>query len=393
MKALQICNKSPYPAKEGGPIAMNAITQMLQQQGYEVKILAINTPKYAVATEEVDADYQLQTAIEWIWVDNRVKMRSALISLLKNSSYHVERFKSKEFAEKIRSVLSEETFDIVVLETVYLSVYIDVIRNCFSGRLVLRAHNVEHLIWERIAKNTFFGLKKLYLSILARQLRAFEKSVIPRYDEIWCISAQDMQWFENQNRNKLVKLVPFGIKSENISNKPIHYQCNNLFFLGSMDWYPNKEGIVWFLDNVWNTLLEKYPDLRFRIAGRNIPPHWKQLNYQGVEIVGEVASAADFLEENGVMVVPLWSGSGVRIKIIEAMAAGKVIITTTIGLEGIGAIHKKNVLLADTVNEFVDAVTFCLQQPAQCQAIAENARQFILENHTITPSFPSNSGQ
>ena len=383
MKALQICNKSPYPAKEGGPIAMNAITQLLQKQGYEVKILAINTPKYFVSTDEVDADYQQQTAIEWIWVDNRLNVCSAALSLLRNSSYHVDRFKSKQFAAKISEILSAETFDLVILETVYLSVYVDVIRKYFSGRLVLRAHNIEHLIWERIAKNTFFGLKKLYLSLLAKQLRTFEKSVLSRYDEIWCISSQDMQWFENQHPNKLVKLVSFAIKNENIPNKPIHYQCNNLFSLGSMDWYPNKEGIVWFLDTVWHAIHQKYPDLTFKIAGRNIPPHWKQLNYKGVEIVGEVENAADFLEENGVLVVPLWSGSGVRIKIIEAMAAGKVIITTTIGLEGINAIHKKHVLLADTVNEFVDAVTFCLQQPQQCQTIAENARQFIREKHSF----------
>ena len=384
MKALQICNKSPYPAKEGGPIAMNAVTQMLQTQGYDVKILAVNTPKYFVSAEEVDAQYQQQTAIEWVWIDNRITVRSAVKSLLKNFSYHVERFKSKKMEEKISGILSEETFDIVVLETVYMSVYVDVIRKYFSGRLILRSHNVEHLIWERIAKNTFFGLKKLYLSLLARQLKSFETSVISRYDEIWCISAQDMQWFENQQKNKLVKLVPFCIKSQNISAKPIHYQCNNLFFLGSMDWYPNKEGIVWFLDRVWSAVRQKHPDLTFRIAGRNIPTHWKQLNYSGVEIVGEVENAVDFLEENGVLVVPLWSGSGVRIKIIEAMAAGKVIITTSIGLEGIAAMHKKHVLLADTVNEFVDAVTFCLQQPQRCQEIAENARQFIREKHSFS---------
>jgi len=295
----------------------------------------------------------------------------------------VARFKSKQFAEKIREILSKETFDLVILETVYLSVYIDVIRKYFAGKLILRAHNVEHLIWERIAKNTSFGLKKLYLSILARQLKIFEKSVISQYDEIWCISAQDMQWFENQHKDNLVKLLPFGIKSEQIPNKPIHYQCNNLFFLGSMDWYPNQEGIVWFLDTVWNTLHQKYPDLTFKIAGRNIPSHWKRFDYRGVEIAGEVKNAADFLEENGVLVVPLWSGSGVRIKIIEAMAAGKVVITTTIGLEGINAIDKEHILLADTMNEFIDAVTFCLQQPEQCQVIAENARRFILENHSF----------
>lgn len=362
---------------------MHAITQLLQKQGFEVKILAINTPKYFVFAQEVADEYRQKTAIEWVWVDNRVKVRSAVASLLKNSSYHVDRFKSKAFEEKIIEILSQETFDLVVLETVYLSVYVDVIRKHFAGRLILRAHNIEHLIWERIAENTRFGLKKRYLSLLAKQLKSFEKSVLSRYDEIWCISAKDTQWFENQNSNSLVKFVPFGIESGKISQKAIRYQCNNLFFLGSMDWYPNQEGVLWFLNNVWSAVHQQHPDLTFRIAGRNIPPNWQQLDYKGVEIVGEVENAADFLEENGVLVVPLWSGSGVRIKIIEAMAMGKVIITTTIGLEGINAVHKKHILIADTVNEFVDAVGFCRQFPEQCREIGENARLYILENHVI----------
>jgi glycosyltransferase involved in cell wall biosynthesis len=310
-------------------------------------------------------------------------MFAALKFLLKNFSYHVARFKSKAFEEKLIEILSNEKFDVIILETVYLSLYADIIRKYSAAKLILRAHNVEHTIWKRIAENASFGLKKLYLSILAKQLKTFEKSVISKYDSVWCISNQDAKWFKDQNNSVFITEVPFGIDIQKIPQKATEFYLNNLFSLGSMDWYPNREGIVWFLDNVWSEIHQKYPNLLFKIAGRNTPEHWKQLNYEGVEIIGEVENAIDFLLENGVLIVPLWSGSGVRIKIIEAMAVGKVVITTTIGLDGINAENKKHILVADTAEEFVNAVSFCLENPQKCQGIGENAQKFITENHNI----------
>ncbi|MDR2406968.1 MAG: glycosyltransferase family 4 protein [Bacteroidales bacterium] len=380
MRILQFCNKSPYPPKEGGPIAMNALTQLLIKQGHQVKVLAINTPKYTVHTENIDQLYAQKTEIELVWVDTRFRLWGALKSLLRNTSYHVNRFQSEQLAQKLKELLLKEDFDIVILETVYLSDYVRLIRKYSSAKIILRAHNVEHLIWKQIAKNTHQRIKKWYLSLLAKQLEQFEENAIPFFDVIFCISSTDSLWFYEQNKDIPVRVVPFGVDiDEPLQDLPFRH--DNLFSIASMDWYPNLEGIQWFLDNVWKKVHCLYPELVFRIAGRNMPVSLKRLQIQNVEVVGEVVDAKLFMQENGILTVPLWSGSGVRIKIIEAMSIGKVVITTSIGLEGIMAIDKEHVLIANTPQMFVEAVKFCMENPFACEQIGKNARQLIKEKH------------
>jgi len=381
MQVLQICNKSPYPSKEGGPIAMNAVTNMLLKQGHSVKILAINTHKYWVNPNNIDETYRKKTNIELIWVNTRFRILFAVLSLLKNTSYHVDRFKSKKLQSRLKELLLENNFDIIIMETVYLTVYADIIRKYSSAKLILRSHNVEHAIWEQIAKNTPKGLKKIYLSLLAKQLKKFEKNAVNLFDAVLCISKTDKLWFSAQNNNAIVETIPFGIDIEDFSHNTCTFKCNNLFSIASMDWYPNIEGIEWFLNNVWSKIHNLYPELVFKIAGRNMPDNLKNIKLQNIDIVGEVDDAKQFMLDNGVLVVPLWSGSGVRIKIIEAMSIGKVVITTSIGLEGISAKDKQHILIADTVNAFVEAVKFCMENAVICEQIGKNAQQFIRENH------------
>jgi glycosyltransferase involved in cell wall biosynthesis len=283
--------------------------------------------------------------------------------------------------QKLKHLLLGEDFDVVILETVYMAVYVDVIRKYSSAKIILRPHNVEHLIWKQIAENNHRGFKKLYLSILAKQLERFESSVISSFDSVLCISPTDSLWFRKQNNDIPIKVIPFGVDiDESLQNTP-SFRCNNLFSIASMDWYPNLEGIEWFLDNVWKKVYFLYPNLVFKIAGRNIPDNLKRIGMQNVEVVGEVADAKLFMRENGILIVPLWSGSGIRIKIIEAMSIGKVVITTSIGLEGIVAKDREEVLIANTVQEFIKAITFCIENPATCEQIGKNARQLIKEYH------------
>ena len=191
MRILQLCNKSPYPAKEGGPIAMNAITQMLLCEGHEVKIIAVNTPKYNIDIHTIDPAYRQATRIELVEVNTQLSIAGALKSLFTNVSYHVERFKSKRLEQKLIDVLSKENIDVVIFETIYLAIYADIIRKYSRAKLILRAHNIEHTVWRRIALNTSFGLKKMYLSLLAKQLKTFEQKAIHGFDEIGRASCRE----------------------------------------------------------------------------------------------------------------------------------------------------------------------------------------------------------
>ena len=148
-----------------------------------------------------------------------------------------------------------------------------------------------------------------------------------------------------------------------------------------MDWMPNQEGVRWFLKEVWPQVYERLPQLTLYLAGRKMPAELMKLDMEGVRVVGEVPDANYFIASKQINVVPLLSGSGLRVKIIEAMSAGKVVVTTTIGAEGIGCTDGKDVLIADTPQQFVDQLERCVKDTDFCRQIGCNAVQLIAERY------------
>ena len=174
MRILLLCNKPPYPASEGGPMAMNSIITGLLEAGHQVKVLAINSEKYNVKESDIPEEYKQKTGIELIDVDLTVKPLNAFLNLFTRKSYHAERFISEEFKKRLAEVLDKEQFDVVQLEVLFMAPYVETIRQHSKAMIVLRAHNVEHKIWERIAKDTKSPLKRWYINHLAKTLKEFE---------------------------------------------------------------------------------------------------------------------------------------------------------------------------------------------------------------------------
>ncbi|MCF8367779.1 MAG: glycosyltransferase family 4 protein [Bacteroidales bacterium] len=383
MKIFFLCNKSPYPPGEGGPLAINANIQSLLKGGHQVKVLALNTNKYRTDPASIPQDFRNQTKIEFVYVDLSIKPMDAFLNLFSSKSYHVERFISKDVSNKIREILKKEKFDIVQLEMLYMTPYIDTIRKYSEAPIVMRSHNIEHKIWERVASITKNPLKKLYLKYLAKKLKNFELGHLDYYDGLMTISPFDAKFFKSFNKTTPIDYVPFGI---NMEEYPIHSSGSefpSLFHLGSMNWMPNEEGIKWFVQKTWPLLSKKFPELKLHLAGREMPQWLQSLNEPGIVVHGEVESARDFILSKGIMVVPLFSGSGIRIKIIEGMALGKTIISTTIGAEGINYKNGENILIANTPEEFSDAVRTCMTDRTHCAEIGKNARQLIEREHSL----------
>ena len=163
---------------------------------------------------------------------------------------------------------------------------------------------------------------------------------------------------------------------------------NSICFIGALDWRPNKEGLDWFITNVWPSLSKAQPDLKFHIAGRNTPPELMNLNVKNIVIHGEVPNAVDFINAHNVMIVPLFSGSGMRVKILEGMALKKTIVTTALGMEGIDATHGKELLVADQPDAFKDAVILALQDQHLRESIGQSAQEFVSQyyDHTTIAS-------
>ena len=383
MKILQLCHKSPLPAMDGGCIAIHHITEGLLQSGVEVKVLAMTTPKHQVIAEQLPADYVRDTRFETVFVDTTPKKWQMLKSLLWAQPYHVSRFYTKEMAIRLAQILQAEQFDIVHLESLFVASYIPVIRKYSKAKIVYRAHNVEHQIWDGIVKQERRLMQRAFFKYLSRQLKKCETELFYHIDGYLAISEPDAQFFRKLAPQVKGTVIPFGVDLK-YYEPDTHYIPSDkpeLFHIGSMNWLPNEESIDWFLDEVWSLLHENFPDITFTIAGRSMPKRLSELQLPNVQVVGEVPDARRFMLSKDIMIVPLLSGSGVRIKIVEGMALAKTVITTSIGAQGLGVEHGKNILLADTPEEFVAAVAKCIKTPDLCTIIGENAAEYIALYH------------
>ncbi|MEI6884624.1 MAG: glycosyltransferase family 4 protein [Bacteroidota bacterium] len=380
MRILFLCNKSPWPPKEGGPIAMNMLIGGMLDAGHSVKVLAVNSFKYNIHLSDIPLDYRTITGIELVDVDLRVKPVQAFLNLFTKQSYHIQRFISASFASRLIRVLHESDYDIVQLETLTMASYINVIRSHSKAKIILRAHNIEHLIWERVAANTSNPLKKRYLEHLASTLRAFELSASQKVDGIAAITSTDADFF-TAITDKPVISIPFGVSIDEYPCVARTIDNPKIFIIGAMNWIPNQEGVKWFLENVWTDLHRKYPALEFHIAGREMPDWMKTLSLEQVVVEGEVENASVFYNSNDIMIVPLFSGSGIRIKVIEAMAFGKTVISTSVGAEGIDYTRGENLLIADLACEFFEMISVCIEHPEIIQKIGIQARKLIARQY------------
>jgi len=375
MKILQLCNKPPYPPVDGGSLAMDSLTQGLLQQGHEVRVLAVCSDKHPVG--RVDEVYCQHTRFEAVHLDLAVHPLAAAVALLCGQSYHVKRFESEAFAEKVAAILQEEEFDVVQLETVYLTPYVPVIRRYSRARIVLRAHNVEHRIWQQVAKTTRNPLKRWYVKHLALTLRAYELEHINDYDGVVCITSHDADFFRSAGCRRPLTAIPFGVPTTPIDN--VTPEPDTLFHIGSMDWMPNQDGVRWFLSEVWPLVHRELPQLRLYLAGRKMPADLMSLQQEGVTVVGEVQDAGYFMASKQINIVPLLSGSGIRVKIIEAMAMGKAVVTTTVGAMGIDYVDGEHLLLADTPQDFVRQLRRLVDDPMLVRQLGDNAQQLIID--------------
>ena len=356
---------------------MNSITQGLLEAGCEVRVLSLCSDKHPVLESRIPDSYRQATHFEAVHVDLSLHPLDAGVAMLCGESYHVKRFESKAFARRLAEVLEEETFDVVHVESVFLTPYLPVIRAYSQAKVMLRAHNVEHTIWHRVAQGERSPFKRWYLKHLSLTLAAYEREHLNDYDGVVSITENDAEQLRTMGCRRPMVAIPFGITPD--GEVSVEEEPNSLFHIGSMDWMPNQEGVRWFLEQVWPKVHERMPQLTLYLAGRKMPEDLMRLDREGVRVLGEVPDAMYFISSKQINVVPLLSGSGIRVKIIEAMSVGKVVVTTTIGAEGIGCTDGVDVLIADTPEQYVDQLYRCVSDPAFRQEIGSHAAQLVAE--------------
>lgn len=383
MNILQLCYKPPFPAVDGGSMGMHSLTMGLINNGHKVKVIAFSSFKHPSDIKKLPKEYLDKTGYETIFVDLKLKTIPALFSFLKNESYHIKRFISEQMKTRLISLLREQDFDIIQMESIFLATYAPIIRKYSKAKLVLRAPNIEHLIWERTALSTKNPFKRQYLNQLSSSLKTFELKNINAFDGVYPVTKIDADFFISNGCIKPCKGVPVGIESSDFVDMETA-EPNSLFHIGSMDWIPNQQGIKWFIDEVWDKVHKDLPHLKVYFAGRAMPDWLLNLDKENIIIYGEVPDSARFIYSKDIMIVPLLSGSGIRIKILEAMSLKKCIIATSQAAEGIMYENNVNIVIANTPKEFQDSIKKCVNDKEYCQMIAKNAEKLIAEKYNIS---------
>jgi glycosyltransferase involved in cell wall biosynthesis len=356
---------------------MNNITSGLIKLGHEVKLLTIFTQKHDLDFDILPDEYVTETGIEGVFVDTSINLADAFSSLITRDSYNISRFFSPDFDMRLTYLLRRQKFDVIHLESLFMTPYIASCRRNSHAQIVLRSHNLEFIIWERMAAGAKGMAKRAYLKYLSRKLREYELSVIDEVDGIASISPEDKTKYQELGGDKPMTTIPFGI---DINNYPLDSAVEpeiSLFHLGSLDWTPNLEGVLWFLDEVWSKLSKEFPNLKLYLAGRNIPDDLLPAKTKNIEIVGEVDDAKEFMRSKAIMIVPLLSASGIRVKIIEGMALGKAIVSTKIGAEGLDVVQDEHIMLAESGQECADAISQLINDPEKLKQIGASARKLV----------------
>ncbi len=381
MRILILTNRVPFPADGGYAIVVKNTIQALLDLGCQITLFSLNTTKHWVNIKEIKDPVFSQVKFHQYKIDNRVKAQNAFFNLFSKKSYNISRFYHPGCVSRLVHLLNNNEFDIVQFEGLQVTPYLNTVKSNTSAKLIYRAHNIEHQIWKRLTVKESFLIRKLYMHLLSKRLKTFEYSILDKFDAILAISFVDEHFFNAMGFRENVHTFPVGLNLENYKNDYKLSLEKSIGYIGSMDWRPNIEGLDWFLKHVWPNILQLRSRITFHLAGKNIPERYDVLVNEYFIKEGWVADAKEFISRQHVLLVPLLSGSGMRVKIIEAMALGKCIIATSIAAEGIAYHHDRDILIADTSDDFYKQILRCFTDKTLIKRIGDGARKLIEKNH------------
>ncbi len=356
--------------------------------GLATSLFALHTTKHAVQLPIDDQYFHKLTDFSTTQVDNRVTSVGAFRQLFSHRSYILSRFVSDKIRAALDQKIAELKPDIIQFETLSMAFYIKELQKKYPDiTMVYRMHNVEQNIWHTLVTQST-GLRRAYLSQNTRKLATEENDILSTTGRVLCISAEDAQWLDDYHPTVLKRVYPFAIDAvdlQSVESKQIRF-----YHLGSMDWQPNIDAMQWWLRDIWPRFSRPL-ESPFYMAGRHLSADdFDTSGLQGVHIVGEVSSVDDFLQDKSVLVVPLRSGSGMRIKILEAMQRGIVVISTRLGLTGIEGEDGVHYLVADTAEDFILQMDKICDQPSLRSTLAAAAQELVRTRYDLSTEIQQN---
>lgn len=281
--------------------------------------------------------------------------------VFQTAPFAVSKFTHPAVRRQVTAWLAEQKFDVAVCD--FLSASLN-FPDTLDVPSVLFQHNVETALWQRLASTESNPVKRAAYRVEAGKMASYEPRAVRRFHHVIAVSEHDRRQMLEMAPQSAISVVPTGVDTQEYRiAPPASADPPKIVFTGSMDWEPNVDCVAFFCREIFPRVRAQFPSAIFQIVGRNPHPQVRQLASDSVEVTGTVPSVAEYLRAATMVVVPLRIGGGTRLKIFEAMAMGKAVISTTIGAEGLDVQNGRDLILADDPAAFAAAIALLASDP------------------------------
>jgi glycosyltransferase involved in cell wall biosynthesis len=380
MKILQLAPQYPFPENEGGKIGIASIYKELARHGAEVTLVSYSDK--VIEKKYIDEAEQYGKVILINHCTDNTKFR-IFKSLIDTKPLYLRKHFNKMMAEKLKEILSVNDFDIVHSDHTAMAESALLVKNLINIPAGLRLHNIEWKIWKRYSDEfPKFHPGRIYLERQARILKRYESRYYSKFDVCYAITDNDRNEAQNMTPDANIKLASAGVNLDEWEPLKIERNPVELIIATTFRWVHNVNAVKWLIENVLPIVKKEEPHIKFTLIGHNIPKYFNEYKELGVNVKGYVEKVQPYLNKATIYVAPLFVGSGIRIKILEAMAMELPVIATSISAEGINASAADGLLIADNADDYADLILKLIRNPELAREFGKSARKFIENNYT-----------
>ena len=375
MKILILDEEFPFPLNTGKRIRSFNLARRIARR-HEVHYMAYGTAD-SVSFEELK-----KNDIHPLVVPYQVPPKSGLLfysrllaNLFSQYPYIVSSHYSEIFQRNLNIILNQIGPDLIICEW---SPYAIFVKNVDHPKKVIVAHNIENRIWERYYENERHPIKKWYIKRQMQKVARFEHAAFNWVDGATAVSRIEAGEIQSYNSSLKVQTVENGVDLEYFQPDYEGKVGNELIFVGSMNWRPNQDAIQYFVEDIFPLVRARYNTIVANFVGQNPPLHITRLgNIPGIRIIGQVDDVRPFVHDGAVYIVPLRIGGGTRLKIIEALAMGKAVVSTSVGAEGLDVVDGQHIMLADSSREFADQIILLMENRELRRRLGQTGRNLV----------------
>jgi len=304
-------------------------------------------------------------------------------SIFSSDPYTIWRHYSKSFLKRVKQLIASGEFDLVHCDILPLAYTVRNKNGIFQS---ITDQDVSYLKCLRMGRQSWNPLLRLFLYLESWKLKRLESKIFTQVDLGITVSELDKKILQKLCPGGKFVVIENGVETEIFKPNNEKVETNKLVWVGGFDHFPNKQGMYYFLENIYPKIKERLPEIKLDIVGGGIPEKFKELckGDASIRLLGYVEDPLSYIQKATVFISPILSGGGTRLKILEAMSAGKAIVSTTIGCEGIEGLNNRDYLIADTPEEFSEKVVEVINNKELQRYLGVNARKLAKQKYDWT---------